>query len=95
MRKRKSKTDNVNKGKVATVTINNLNVRKGPGKEYKKIGFITPGQYTIVEFNSDSGYGKLENGYWICVRGINGVEFEEPVSKKDTAVRSEEEPVMD
>lgn len=78
MRKRKAKTADACKDNViASVRINNLNVRKGPGKKYASLGFLTPGYYLITELDKSSGFGKLENGNWICVKGITGVELGE------------------
>ena len=55
------------------VSINNLNIRKGPGTNYGKNGVIDPGVYTIVEEKtgkgSKSGWGKLktEGVGWISL----------------------------
>ncbi len=90
MKKRKTKTagaceDFIN----VTVSINNLNVRKGPGKKFASIGFLKAGKYKIVEIDKNGGYGKLENGYWICVNGIDGVELEDFISKTVNATNTE------
>ena len=55
------------------ITISNLNIRKGPGTNYDKIGkFVNPGVYTIVEESngkgSDKGWGRLKSGIgWISL----------------------------
>ena len=55
------------------VTIADLNIRKGPGTNYDRLGyFINPGIYTIVEVQSGSGsktgWGKLKSGAgWISL----------------------------
>lgn len=55
------------------VSINNLNIRKGPGKNYDKTGLYTGvGTFTIVEVKdgegSNSGWGKLKsNAGWISL----------------------------
>lgn len=56
------------------VSINNLNIRKGPGLEYDKVGyFVEPGVYTIVDVNAGdksqtNGWGKLKSGAgWISL----------------------------
>jgi len=55
------------------VKIENLNIRKGPGTNYEKVGkFIDPGVYTIVQTmqgpGSKSGWGKLKsNAGWISL----------------------------
>lgn len=46
------------------VSIGDLYIRKGPGTNYGKKGFIKPGVYTIVE--TRNGWGKLKSGAgWI------------------------------
>ena len=60
------------------VTISDLYIRKGPGTNYGKNGFIMPGVYTIVEESTGTGatkWGKLKSGAgWIAIdyteRGI-------------------------
>ena len=48
------------------VTITDLYIRKGPGTNYGKKGFIKPGVYTIVA--TQNGWGKLKSGAgWICL----------------------------
>lgn len=55
------------------VTIADLNIRKGPGTNYEKIGyFLNPGVYTITEVQNGSGsktgWGKLKSGVgWISL----------------------------
>ena len=53
------------------VTISDLYIRKGPGTNYGKNGFIMPGVYTIVEESSGTGatkWGKLKSGAgWIAL----------------------------
>lgn len=55
------------------VTINNLNIREGAGKNYKATGeFIKPGAVEIIETNdgegSNNGWGKLADGRgWISL----------------------------
>ena len=55
------------------VSINNLNIRKGPGKDYDKTGkFTGVGVFTIIEkkdgYGSKSGWGKLKSGLgWISL----------------------------
>ena len=50
------------------VTVDALNIRKGPGTKYEKVGCIkTYGIYTIVE--EQDGWGKLKSGAgWICLK---------------------------
>lgn len=46
------------------VTIKDLYIRKGPGTNYGKKGFIKPGVYTIVA--TQNGWGRLKSGAgWI------------------------------
>ena len=49
------------------VTVNALNIRKGPGTNYRTNGTITnKGTYTITE--TQNGFGKLKSGVgWICL----------------------------
>lgn len=54
------------------VSIDNLNIRKGPGKDYDRTGkFTGVGEFVIVETKegpgSDEGWGKLESGGWISL----------------------------
>ena len=53
------------------VTISDLYIRKGPGTNYGKNGFIMPGVYTIVEESTGTGatkWGKLKSGAgWIAL----------------------------
>lgn len=47
------------------VSINNLCLRKGPGKEFPKTGLCKPGRQTIVA--ERNGYGKRPDGLWIAL----------------------------
>lgn len=53
------------------VTIPDLYIRKGPGTNYGKNGFIKPGVYTIVDERTGAGaskWGKLKSGAgWISL----------------------------
>lgn len=54
------------------VRISDLYIRKGPGTNYRKKGFIKPGVYTIVETNGE--WGKLKSGAgWICLKYVNRI----------------------
>ena len=57
------------------VTISDLYIRKGPGTNYGKNGFIKPGVYTIVEESTGTGatkWGKLKSGAgWISLDYAN------------------------
>lgn len=49
------------------VTISNLNMRKGPGTNYARVGTVRPGTYTIVE--EKNGFGKAkELNAWFSLR---------------------------
>lgn len=52
------------------VTCSSLNIRKGAGTLYKKVGVITDkGIYTIVETNKAGTWGKLKSGAgWISIK---------------------------
>lgn len=55
-----------------SVTIRDLNIRKGPGTNYTKVGVIAPGVYTITDTvagkGSSAGWGKLKSGVgWISL----------------------------
>ena len=55
---------------VVRVTIENLNIRKGPGTSYDKVGYCPTGSYTIVETKVADGYtwGRLKSGAgWIAL----------------------------
>ena len=55
------------------VSIKDLNIRTGPGTNYKTVGYyINPGIYTITEVvkgqGSKKGWGKLKSGLgWISL----------------------------
>lgn len=54
------------------VSINNLNIRTGPGTNYNSVGAIKPTIYTIIEVKagkgSVAGWGKLKSGAgWISL----------------------------
>lgn len=56
----------------ARVTIKDLNIRKGPGVSYNRVGIIKPGVYTITEVKegkgSANGWGRLKSGVgWISL----------------------------
>lgn len=53
------------------VTIDDLNIRTGPGENYASTFFIEPGVYTIVETKTVDGlvWGRLKSGAgWICLK---------------------------
>jgi uncharacterized protein YgiM (DUF1202 family) len=51
------------------VTVDVLNIRKGPGTTYDKVGSITDrGVYTIVEVKGNWGLLRSKAG-WICLKG--------------------------
>lgn len=57
---------------VVKITATNLNIRYGPGTDYKISGVIKPGSYTIVAESagkgSAKGWGKLKSGAgWISL----------------------------
>lgn len=53
------------------VKISDLNIRKGPGTNYGRVGYIKPGAYTIVQESAGTGakkWGKLKSGAgWIAL----------------------------
>lgn len=62
----------INSESKVRVSINNLNIRKGPGTNFDKVKFIEPGVYTLVEIQngpgSNTGWGKLKSGIgWISL----------------------------
>lgn len=71
-RGKKKKEDKVEIEEVAsnlvTVEIKNLNVRKGPGKEFgKEKDFLKPGTYEIEK--EENGYGRIKNtNHWIALK---------------------------
>ena len=61
---KKTTTKTTTKSFKVKVSIDDLNIRTGPGTKYKSKGFIKPGVYTIVE--TDGKWGKLKSGAgWI------------------------------
>ena len=58
---------------VVTVTSSEVNIRKGPGTDYSKVGTASYGQkYTVTEVQDAGGYtwGKISNG-WLCLDYTN------------------------
>ena len=60
------------------VSISDLNIRKGPGVEYKRVQFCPPGVYTIVEVKSgngsSAGWGRLKSGIgWLSLDFVKRV----------------------
>lgn len=61
-----SKDSSVKKSSAFKVKVKarDLNMRKGPGKKYKRMGYVKRGTYVITK--TKNGWGKLKkNGYWI------------------------------
>jgi hypothetical protein len=57
---------------IVKVSCSDLYIRKGPGTNYKKKGFIKPGVYTIVEIQGE--WGRLKSGAgWICLKYANRI----------------------
>lgn len=55
------------------VTVDSLNIRKGPGTSYDKVGSITDkGVYTIIEVKGNWGLLKSKQG-WICLKGYTEI----------------------
>lgn len=55
------------------VTVNRLNIRSGPGTEYKKVGSITDkGVYTITKVKGNWGF-LLSTAGWICLNGYTEI----------------------
>lgn len=63
---------------VVQVTINNLSIRKGPGTNYERLGFLSAGNYKIVHVKSGTGsamgWGQLESGGWIALDYATRIE---------------------
>ena len=59
------------------VSISDLNIRSGPGTNYKRVRFIEPGVFTIVQISSGAGasmWGKLKSGIgWISLDFVKRV----------------------
>lgn len=54
------------------VACSDLYIRKGPGTNFKKKGFIKPGIYTIVE--TKDKWGRLKSGVgWICLDYVSKI----------------------
>ena len=64
-------TSQVQLGDTVKVTATALNIRRGPGTNYGRKGFIAPGVYTIVAEADGTGatkWGKLKSGVgWISL----------------------------
>lgn len=84
-------TDTTN-GITVTVTANDVNVRQGPGTNYKSISSANTGeQLVITETAEGSGYtwGKFHGG-WICLQYTNfdAVSKNEPEKPVEPATRT-------
>ena len=58
------------------VSISDLNIRTGPGTNFKRVQFCPPGVYTIVEVKSGkgsaAGWGRLKSGIgWISLEFVD------------------------
>ncbi len=54
------------KKQMVYVAINDLNIRKGPGKEFERTGkFTGKGEFAVNQIKD--GWAELENGGWICM----------------------------
>lgn len=61
------------KGRLVRVNINNLNIRSGPGTNYKRVGQTGQGIFTIVE--TSGSWGKLKSGAgWIALKYTSDVD---------------------
>lgn len=67
----KPSTPSMFKPYLVRVKISDLNIRKGPGTNYARVGYIKPGAYTIVQESAGTGakkWGKLKSGAgWIAL----------------------------
>ena len=67
----KPSTPSTFKSYLVRVKISDLNIRKGPGTNYGRVGYIKPGAYTIVQESTGTGakkWGKLNSGAgWIAL----------------------------
>lgn len=50
------------------VSVSQLNMRKGPGTNYGKVGYAKKGTYTVVE--EKNGWCKLSDGYWVSKKYV-------------------------
>lgn len=54
------------KKQMVSVAINDLNIRKGPGKEFERTGkFTGKGEFAVKQIKD--GWAELEDGGWICM----------------------------
>ena len=60
-----------------------LNHRTGAGKQYKTLGFIPMGSYTITKVDKDWGFINSDLG-WILINNYNWVEIMKPYEVKVT-----------
>lgn len=78
----------VDAGKVSSTT--NLNVRSGPGTEYNRVNFLTPGtRVTVYEIRTVRGekWGQVGDGRWVCLSYVtlDSDKDEEPEQPDDEA----------
>ena len=67
------------------VSVNDLNMRTGPGTGYSRVGYIKKGTYDVTQECGD--WIKLEsNGYWICSDYVTKLEKMETVVDSGTSV---------
>ena len=61
---------NTNVPFTVSITVNNLEIKKGPGTNYATKGYTGKGTFTIVEKSGD--WGKLKSGAgWIYLKNLN------------------------
>ena len=58
------------------VSVNDLNMRTGPGTNYKSKGYINPGTHTVSK--TSNGWGKIKSsGYWVSLNYTSKVSGSE------------------
>ena len=76
------------------VTTNDVNIRKGPGTNYAKIGTAQKGQeLTIVELGTGSGlrWGRFDTNSWICLTYTNYDDVIADTTEPETPEETEPE----
>ena len=67
------------------ITADDLNMRTGPGTDYKRIGYVKSGTYEVTQ--ECGNWVKLEsNGYWVCSDYVTKIDKTETVINIGTSV---------
>ena len=73
------------------VTANTLNIRRGPGISYSKMGILVPGDYVNVKgttYNNGQTWGEIDCGSESGYVAMSYLEYIEPLAQQRVVERS-------